>query len=225
MPELPYNLPSSNFGTLLNHFCLDFCFSDNLTFLFCRWHSFAEPCHGFLQMSFFHRSIRKKGGSLADFLQEFRIITLNGNQDGLLISPRNRLYILVSPSLVDKFQFPRQYVYHSYHQSDETSSFLMFTSWLLMVELNCYCWCLDMLKHHHVDDWNQCLWWLNCCAWMGKPARPRQDAAEGKHAATLGCARQGPTSDVAAMLMCTALHFVSLGRGGLYTLNFLRFTF
>ena len=36
--------------------------------------------------------------------------------------------------------------------------FMMFTSWLLMVELNRYCWCLDMLKHHHFDDLNQ--WWM-----------------------------------------------------------------
>ena len=104
-------------------------------------------------MSFFHGQFVRRAVRSLIFLQAFRIITLSGNQDGLLISPRNRLYILVSPSLVDKSQFPRQYVYHSYHQSDETSSFLMFTSWLLMVELHCYCWCLDMLKYHHVDDW------------------------------------------------------------------------
>ena len=52
-----------------------------------------------------------------------------------------------------------------------------------MVELNRYCWCLNMLKHHHFDDLNQCVWWLNCRdEWF--PVRLRQDAAEGKPAAT-----------------------------------------
>ena len=58
-----------------------------------------------------------------------------------------------------------------------------------MVELNRYCWCLNMLKHHHFDDLNQCVGWLNCRdEWF--PVRLRQDAAEGKPAATVGCARQ-----------------------------------